>query len=447
MTSPRETLFLQGGTVLTLDHGDTVVQADVLVRNGRIAAVGRGLTPPADARVLDVTGRFVLPGFVQTHIHLCQSLWRNLADDLALMDWLRRWTWPMEAAHDPATIAAAARLGCAELLLSGTTTLNDMGTVRHTEALVRAAAGTGIRGVYSKVLMDQHDGPDALKEDPDAAVAEALALADRLADEEGRIRFALAPRFAVSSSLRLLQAVAEASRQRNLRIHTHCAETRDEVALTVERFGKGPIPLFDDLGILDDRLLMAHCVYLTPDEIRRVAGRRSAVLHCPSSNCKLGSGIAPIPAMLEAGVRVSLGADGAPCNNNLSAFEEMRLAALVQKALHGPTCMPAARVLRLATVGGAEALGLQDEIGSIEVGKRADLQVLDPGAPHSVPHADPAGAVVYSMGRDNVRHVVVDGRLVVEDGRLRTLDPAAVVRDAREASARLVAEARRRAGA
>jgi len=286
--------------------------------------------------------------------------------------------------------------------------------------------------------------PAELCEDPDAAVAEALDLADRLSDAEGRVRFALAPRFAVSSSLRLLQAVADTARSRDLPVHTHCAETEEEVRLTVARFGMRPVALFEHLGLLGPRLNLAHCVHLPPGEIALLASTGAGVVHCPSCNLKLGSGIAPIPAMLDAGVRVSLGADGAPCNNNLDAFHEMRTAALVQKALHGPTCMPAGRVLRLATADGAAALGLSAELGTVEAGKRADLQVLDPLRLHSVPFGDPAAAIVYSMGRDNVRHVFVDGRPVVADGRLLTLDPDRTMRDARGCSGRLLGELKAR---
>lgn len=435
-------VFVRGGTVLTMDPYDTSLEADVLVADGRILAIGPYLTPPADAEIVEADGCWVLPGFVQTHVHLCQTLWRNRADDMPLMEWLRTWTWPMEAAHDEGTIRAATRLGAAELLLSGTTTINDMGTVRHTGVIIRNALDMGLRGVFSKVLMDLHDGPAALSEDPDAALSQSLALAERCRTTGGRARFALAPRFAVSSSMHLLEGVAVAARATGMLVHTHCAETEEEIRLTVDRFGCRPIALFDQMGLLGSGLLLAHCVHLTPEEIRRLAETFTAVLHCPSSNLKLGSGIAPIPALMEAGVRVSLGADGAPCNNNLDAFCEMRTAALVQKALLGPTSMPARTVLRMATIDGAKALDLDGEIGSIEKGKRGDLMVLDRRRVHSFPADDPAGAIVYSMGRDNVRHVLADGRIVVRDGRLATADVTEVIREAEDALERLQRNAR-----
>ncbi len=435
-SGPRP-LFLRGGTVLTMDPYDTVLDGDVLLQDGRIVAIGPYLTPPDGAEVLDATGCWVLPGFVQTHVHLCQTLWRNLADDIPLMEWLRRWTWPLEAAHDEATIRASSRLGAAELLLSGTTTINDMGTVRHTSVIIRNALEMGLRGVFSKVLMDLHDGPAALSEDPDDALAQSMVLAERCGATNGRARFALAPRFAVSSSMHLLEGVAVASKASGMKVHTHCAETEEEVRLTVERFGCPPVALFQQTGLLGPDLLLAHCVHVDADGIRRLAESGTSVLHCPSANLKLGSGIAPVPAMLQAGVRVTLGADGAPCNNNLDAFQEMRTAALVQKALHGPTAMPAGTVLRMATIEGAKALGMDSDVGSIEKGKRADVQVLDRRRVHCQPAEDPAGAIVYSMGRDNVRHVIVDGRTVVRDGDLLTANVPDLLRDADDALLRL----------
>lgn len=437
-TNGHQVILLRGGTVLAMDRDDFAGPADVLVEDGRVVGVRPGLAALPGCEVVDVSGCLVLPGFVQTHVHLCQTLWRNLADDLGLMEWLSRVTWPLEAAHTPETIRAAARLGAAELLLSGTTAVADMGTVRHTDVVIETATDMGLRGVFAKVLMDAHDGPDALRQDPDVAVTEALDLAARYDRSDARdqdlIRVALAPRFAVSSSLRLLELVAAAARDRGLLVHTHCAETEDEVRRTVDRFGVRPVDLYGTLGLLGPRLLLAHCVRVTPDEVRRIAEAGAVVLHCPSANLKLGSGIAPVHAMLQAGARVTLGADGAPCNNNLSMFREMRLASLLQKGLHGPEVLPARQVLRMATIEGARALGLDHAIGSIEVGKRADLVVLDPRDPACVPQADPWGAVVYSMGSRHVRHVLAGGEFRVRDGRLAGVDVVEVVEEGRAAS-------------
>lgn len=421
---------------------DPVREADVLVEDGRIVGLRSNLAVPPGFNVVDVSGMVLMPGFVQTHVHVCQTLWRNMADDLPLMEWLRRWTWPLEAAHDASTMRASARLGFAELLLSGTTTINDMGTVHHTGTIVSEALDMGIRGRFSKVLMDLHDGPEALREDPDTAVSEAVNMATRDDGDPGRIGYSLAPRFAVSSSMRLLELVAEASERHDLPVHSHCAETEEEIRLTEERFGLKPLDLFKGLGLLNSRLLLAHCVHTGPEDHRALAESGVSVLHCPSTNLKLGSGIAPVRDMLASGVRVTLGADGAPCNNNLSMFREARMAALLQKGLHGPEVLPAMEVLSMATLQGAAALGMADLVGSIEPGKMADILVLDPGRCESVPFHDLPSAVVYSMGSANVRHVMVGGDFLVRDGDLTGSDVGVIIAEATEASIRL----RERAG-
>lgn len=420
-----------------MDRDDFIGPADVLIEDGRIVGIRPGLGALPDCEMVDVSGCFVLPGFVQTHVHLCQTLWRNLADDVDLMEWLRRYTWPLEAAHTPETIRVAARLGSAELLLSGTTAIADMGTVHHTDEVIEAATAMGLRGVFAKALMDAHDGPEALRQDPDLAVTEALEVVKRHHRKDGLVRVALAPRFAVSSSLRLLELVSKIARECGVIVHTHCAETDEEVRLTQDRFGMRPVDLFHSLGLLSPRLLLAHCVRVTPEEVSLLADTGTAILHCPSANLKLGSGIAPIHEMVRAGCRVTLGADGAPCNNNLSMFMEMRLAALLQKGLHGPQVLPARRVLRMATIEGARALGLDRVIGSLEPGKLADIVVLDPRAPASIPHDDPAGAIVYSMDPRHIRHVLVGGEFRVRDGRLIGVDVHAMMREAMEASRKL----------
>lgn len=427
-----------------MDRNDFAGPADVLVEDGCIVGVQPGLPALPEAEVVDVTGCFVLPGFIQTHVHLCQTLWRNLADDVGLMDWLERFTWPLEAAHTPETIRASVRLGVAELLMTGTTAIADMGTVHHSDVIIETATGMGLRGTFAKVLMDAHSGPEALRQDPDVAVTEALSLVSRYdrtcrgakstpdmrARPGGTTRIVLAPRFAASSSLRLLELVAEVARNRGLVVHTHCAETEDEVRQTFDRFGMRPLDLFRALGLLGPNLLLAHCVRVTPEEIALLADTGAVVLHCPSANLKLGSGIAPIYAMIQAGVRVTLGADGAPCNNNLSMFREMRLASLLQKGTHGPNVLPAGQVLRMATIEGARALGMDREIGSIESGKLADLLVLDPRHPASVPYGDPRAAIVYSMDSRHVRHVLIGGEFRVRDFRLVGVDVSEVVEEA-----------------
>lgn len=410
-----------------MDAARRMLDADIEVRDGLIAAVrprrGRQRSP-RQAGALDCAGLILIPGLVQAHIHLCQTLFRGLADDLALEDWLAKRIWPLEAAHTPDSIYWSALLGSAELLLGGTTAILDMETVRHTEAAFRALEEVGLRATAGKCLMDAATNPAGLRESTDRALQEAADLCARWhRAAQGRLRYCFAPRFAPSCTGPLLRAVSDAAERTGAVMHTHAAETPVELELVKRATGRDEIAYLESVGISGSRAALAHCVWADQDAIGRLARAGTNVVHCPSSNLKLGSGIAPIPEMLAAGCHVALGADGAPCNNRLDGFEEMRLAALIQKPRLGPEALPATKVLELATLGGARALGLEREIGSIEVGKRADLVALDLSGPHGQPaEADLVSRLVYAARAADVRHVVVDGRVVVRGGRLLTAD-------------------------
>jgi len=418
-------LLLRGGRLVTMDASRRVLDADVLVEDGRIKAVGRlggsgvGKTKPT---TIDCAGLVVLPGLVQAHIHLCQTLFRGLADDLSLENWLAKRIWPLEAAHTEASVHASAMLGAAELLLGGTTAILDMETVRHTGAAFEALESIGIRATAGKCLMDAASNPPALREPAEKALKESADLCAKWHGAAGgRLRYCFAPRFAPSCTGPLLRAVSDLAARANAMIHTHAAETLLELDTVKRETGHDEISYLDSVGISGPGAALAHCVWVDKDGIAALARQRTNVVHCPSSNLKLGSGIAPIPEMLAAGCQVGIGADGAPCNNRLDAFAEMRLAALIQKPRLGPDALPAAQALELATRGGARALGLGTEIGSIEVGKCADLIVLDLEGPHAQPSdADLISRIVYSACAADVRHVIVDGKIVVRDGELKT---------------------------
>lgn len=442
-------LVLAGARVVTLDPARRVLDADVVVSEGRIAEIRkrphrsrRAAPRPAE---LDCSGLILIPGLVQAHIHLCQTLFRGFADDLALEDWLTRRIWPLEAAHTEDTVYWSAMLGAAELLLGGTTAILDMETVRHTDAAFQALREIGLRATAGKCLMDAPTNPAALVEPTDRALAEATDLCARWHGAEGgRLRYCFAPRFAPSCTGPLLRAVSDAAERTGAMIHTHAAETPVELELVKRATGRDEIPYLDSVGIAGPRAALAHCVWVDRDGVHELARSGTNVVHCPSSNLKLGSGIAPIPEMLAAGCHVAIGADGAPCNNRLDGFEEMRLAALVQKPRLGPDAMPAATVLELATLGGARALGLDREIGSIEVGKRGDLVALDLSGPHGQPaDAEIASRLVYAARAADVRHVVVDGRVIVRGGRLLTADLSEIRDKANAAARRLVRSATR----
>ena len=425
-----------------MDASRRVLDADVLVADGRITKVG-----PSDGRtagrskptIIDCRGLIVLPGLIQAHIHLCQTLFRGLADDLSLEAWLAQRIWPLEAAHTEASVHASAMLGAAELLLGGTTAILDMETVRHTGAAFQALESIGIRATAGKCLMDAPTNPPALREPTDRALSESADLCAKWHGAAGgRLRYCFAPRYAPSCTGPLLRAVSDLAQHTGATIHTHAAETPLELDTVKRETGHDEIAYLDSVGISGPRAALAHCVWVDRDGIAALARQQTNVVHCPSSNLKLGSGIAPIPEMLAAGCRVAIGADGAPCNNRLDAFAEMRLAALIQKPRLGPDALPAVQALELATLGGARALGLESEIGSIEVGKCADLIAIDLGGPHAQPDdADLVSRIVYSARAADVRHVIVDGRIVVRDGELQTADVAEIRRDANAAAARL----------
>ncbi|HEY8548559.1 MAG TPA: 5'-deoxyadenosine deaminase [Vicinamibacterales bacterium] len=438
-------LLIRNATILTFDDRDTVVEGAVSVRDGRIAAVGPSAESDASGhdRVIDAGGSYLLPGFVQTHVHLCQTLFRGLADDLQLLDWLRRRVWPLEAAHTPDTLRASTRLAVHELLRTGTTTVLTMETVHDTDAVFEALAPTGIRAVVGKCLMDAaEDAPPRLREPWRRGLDESVALQARWHGAAGgRLRAALAPRFAVSCSRTLLEAVAHSALESGLLVHTHASENLDEVALVRSRTGLGNMEYLASLELTTPQLCVAHCVWVDEQERRLMAERGVKVLHCPGSNLKLGSGIAPIVEMRELGIAISLGADGAACNNRLDMFDEMRLAATLQAERHGPGRLTARDVLRMATRGGAEALGLDGEIGSIEPGKRADLILVDRDAPHLQPGTDPFSTLVYAARGTDVRLTIVDGEVVAERGEVRGMDAGEVADEARRAARNLVERA------
>lgn len=434
-------LIFRGGTILTIDPAHRVLAGDVACLGGAIVQVGGDYTPRGhDYTIIDCSGCLVMPGLVQAHVHTCQTLARGRADDLELLDWLREVVWPYEAALDERTLAASAELACAELLLGGTTAILDMATVHHTDAVFAAAERSGIRATIGKAMMDFDDPqiPPGLRESTQGSLDASSQLIERWhGAADGRLRYAYAPRFVPSCTDELLREVGVQARARGVRIHTHASENAGEVALVRARFGKDNIAVLDDLGLLGAHTCIAHCIHLSADERRLLAARGAHVCHCPSSNLKLASGICDVPALIAAGVSVAIGADGAPCNNNLDGLHELRLAALLHKHRSGPRALPAAEVVRMATLGGAAALGLADTTGSLETGKRGDVIAIDLSPLHTVPTASPWSAVAYAANACDVRHVAVDGTLVVRDRQLRTLDIGKVRRDARAAAAQL----------
>lgn len=437
------TLLIRGGTVLTMNDQFDIVTGDVEIRDGRIVAVGRAGAGPFD-RIIDAAGMIVLPGFVQTHVHLCQTLFRGFADDLALLDWLRRRVWPMEAAHTPASLRASARLAASELLATGTTTVLTMETVHDTDAVCEAVAGTGLRAVIGKCMMDADaQAPARLFESTRVAIDESLALIQRWdGAADGRLHIAFAPRFALSCSRDLLEEVGRLSAEGGTLVHTHASEQQAEIALVERATGRRNLAYFADAGLASPNLCVAHCVWVDDAERAIMAEHQVKVLHCPGSNLKLGSGIAPVPELRRLGISVSLGADGAACNNRLDMFDEMRLAATLQAMRLGPGALPARDVLWMATREGARALGQEGDIGVLDAGARADLIVVDQRRPHLATGPDPYSTLVYAARGTDVHTTVVDGRVLVHAHALQEMDETEVARDAAAEARALARRAR-----
>jgi 8-oxoguanine deaminase len=430
--------------VVTMDDASTE-HADgwLLVRDGLLEAAGAGAEPAADATV-DLGGAVVTPGLVNTHHHLYQTLTRARAQESTLFEWLVE-LYPVWARIDEESEYAAARTGLAELALSGCSTVFDhhyvfpRGRTGLVEAEVHAAHELGVRIVASRGSMDLGESqgglpPDSLVEEIDAVLADTERLA-ALQDDDGFVQIAVAPCSPFSATSRLMEESAALARKHGLVLHTHLAETRDEEEYCLELYGCRPVEYLDSLGWLDGDVWCAHCVHLSEGDIARFRETGTGVAHCPTSNLRLGAGIAPVRELLDAGVRVGLGVDGSASNERSDLFFEVKQALLVARGRGGPRALTARDALRLGTRGGATVLG-RDDIGSLEPGKRADFAVwrtdgLELGG------ADDAVAGLVFAGPHRVDRLVVGGEDVVREGRLVRADEAEIAREHRVQARRL----------
>ncbi|GAC1554694.1 MAG: 5'-deoxyadenosine deaminase [Polyangiales bacterium] len=439
--------LIRGGTLVTC-AGSPIARGDLLVDAGKIVAVGKvpeRLLDGGLVRVLDASGCAVTPGLVQAHVHLCQVLFRGAADDLPLLEWLKQRIWPFEAAHDEASLTASAELGLLEVMLAGTTTLLDMGTVHHYGVVFDACARAGIRMFGGKAMMDAggDDVPKGLRESTKASLRESDALRETWTGQgDGRLGYAYAPRFILSCTEAVFRGTAERSQSTGALLHSHIAEHPDERIAVRKALGDDDLAILRRWGFKGPRTLLAHAVQVRDDEADALAEDGTRVVHCPSANLKLGSGIARVHELDARGVQLALGADGAPCNNNLDPWTELRHAALLAKVRTSTTALPARRAFHLATIDGARALGLGDVTGSLEVGKRADVVVIRIDGPHVEPCGDVYSRLVYACTARDVEHVLVDGAIVVRHGEHQLLDRGAVLARARSEARKLMARAK-----
>jgi 5-methylthioadenosine/S-adenosylhomocysteine deaminase len=423
-------LRLDPGWIVPVEPAGALADHALIVDAGRIVA----LVPSTQAD-LDFEARehvalprhAVLPGLVNAHTHGAMSLFRGIADDVPLQAWLERHIWPREARFvAPEFVYDGARLAAAEMLRSGITCCNDM--YFFPDASARAFLELGMRAMLGLPVLDF---PTPYAADADGYLSRGLEIRDAL-KHEGSLAFSLSPHAPYTVGDATWQKIVVYARQLDLPIQTHLAETAHEVALSLAEHGRTPLRRLHDLGATGPQFIAIHAVHLAADEIALLAAQGCHVVHCPISNMKLGSGIAPVSALLAGGVNVALGTDGAASNNRLDLFGEMRIAALLAKVATGdPSMLPAQQVLGAATLAGARALGLEREIGSLIAGKQADIVAVDLSALDALPCYDPVSHLVHAVGREAVTDVWVAGRRVVAHRTLQTADEAALAASAR----------------
>lgn len=423
-------LLLVNGTVLTLDdEGARFEPGGVAIRGAEIVAVGAADEVRAGVsarKVLDVKGCVVLPGLINAHTHAAMTLFRGLADDLPLMDWLQQHIFPAEQKLTEEWVYWGTLLACAEMIASGTTTFCDMYLFEHKVA--EAAKAAGVRALVGEVL---YDFPSPSYGPPEEGLRFTESLIHRWGSDP-LIRIAVEPHALYTCSPKLLEQCHELAVRCNVPLILHLSETEAEVRQILERYGRRPVQHMESLGVLDSRLIADHCVCLDEKDLELLGERRVNVVHNPESNMKLGSGIAPVPRLLEMGVNVALGTDGCASNNDLDLFGEMDTCAKLHKiAAMDPTVLPAPDVLKMATRNGARALGLEGRIGKLSPGCWADVIVVDFQRPHLTPLYKPISHLVYAAGGSDVRHTIIHGRLVMEDRKLLTMDVEEVMEHAR----------------
>ncbi len=433
-------LIIHARWVIPVEPAGVLEQHCVVVHEGRIVA----LLPSADvktryqaAETLHLIEHALIPGLINAHTHAAMSLLRGLADDLPLMEWLNRHIWPAESAwisHE--FVHDGVELAIAEMLRGGTTCFNDM--YFFPDETAHVAARCGMRANVGLIVLDF---PTAWASNADDYLHKGIALYDALRDEP-LLSASFAPHAPYTVSDAPLQKIVTYAEELNLQIHMHVHETADEVRQGLDKYGTRPLQRLKELGLLSPSLMAVHMTQLTDEEIAQVAQSGAHVLHCPESNLKLASGFCPVDKLIKAGVNVAIGTDGAASNNDLDMWSEMRSAALLAKGVSGDaTSVPAAQALRMATINGARALGLEDKTGSLQPGKAADMTAVHLGAIETQPLYDPVSQLVYAAGRHQVTDVWVAGQRLLYDRNLTTLDEQAILARAKQWRAKICSRA------
>lgn len=430
-------LVIEAAWVIPVEpHGTVLENHAVAIDGGNIMA----LLPSDDMNVRCSAGQtyrldshVLIPGLINFHSHSAMTLMRGLADDLKLMDWLSKHIWPAETRHvSPQFVYDGTLLACAEMLRGGVTCFNDM--YFFPEMTARAALDAGMRAALGIIMIEF---PTAYASDAQDYLRKGLAMRDEF-KHEPLLSFCMAPHAPYTVSDKSFEQILTLSEQLQIPINTHLHETFDEIRESLAKFGVRPLARLDRLGILGPNFIAVHAVHLEPEEIALLARLGCSVAHCPSSNLKLASGIAPVDRMLSSGINVGIGTDGAASNNRMDVFSEMRLAALLAKAASGNAdTLPAHMALRMATLNAARALGLEEKIGSLQPGKSADMCAVNLDSIELSPCYDPASHLIYAAGREHVSDVWVAGRHLVGSGRILHMDEGAILRKAKEWRARI----------
>ena len=419
-------LIITKGILLTLAPGsDPIQDGAVAILGGRIAAAGttseikKSFLAP---RTIDARGGLIMPGLVNAHTHAAMTCYRGLADDLPLMEWLNQFVFPAEAKSDGDQVYWSTLLACAEMIRSGTTTFCDM--YLFEDRVAEAAKEAKIRAVVGEVLYDfpsPHYGP----------IEKGLEFTESLIkhwQKDPLITIAIEPHALYTCSPDLLKKCKSLADRYGVPLITHLSENQGEVEEVMKKYGRRPLDHLENIGLLSSPLIACHCVWLTEAEMDLMARKKVRVVHNPESNMKLASGVAPVPDLLARGVTVGLGTDGCASNNNLDLFQEMDSAAKLHKVHRlDPTVMPSQTVLEMATLGGARVLGMEKQIGSLEAGKKADVIVLELNRPHLQPVYNLVSHLVYSATGADVRDVIIDGKPVMENRKLLTLDEGQIL--------------------
>jgi len=422
-------ILIRGGTILTMSEKGTIEQGLIAIKNGKITQLRKEAGAPKikAEKIIDGRGKVATPGLVNCHTHVAMTVFRGIAEDQKLDEWLSKTIWPLEAKLKPKDVYDGALLGCLEMIKSGTTCLADM--YFPEEMVAKAVEEAGLRATLSPGLMDvrgEDKGEKQLRESIDF-------IRKYHGHANGRISACLGPHAAYTCSPDFLTKIREEASKLKVGIHIHLAESKEMMRSVKEKYGFTEVELLERIGFLKSDVLTAHCVYLTQEEMRLVAKHNVKVAYNPVANMKLALGVAKIKDLTDLGITVGIGTDGPASNNDLDMFGNMKIAALLQKVQYmDPTVLPAQKVLEMATTDGARALGLEKTVGSLEVGKKADIVLLDFRKPHLTPLHNIYANIVYSARGSDVDSVIVDGNILMEEREVKTLDEEEVMERAQK---------------